>query len=127
MTNKTFSVHVPDIGDFSDVDVIEVLVSVGDTVDVEDNLITLETDKAVMDVPSPVAGTVVSLEVGDGDKVSEGSLIATIELAVELAAANEAVQQAVAEAGQSADVSQTLDSSTDQTLVIFRMSILLKC
>ena len=69
---------VPDIGDFTDVEVIEVHVSVGDAVAVEDPLITLETDKASMDVPATAAGTVASVEVAQGDRVSEGSLIATV-------------------------------------------------
>ena len=73
------SVAVPDIGDFSDVDVIEVHVSPGDTVQPEDALATLETDKAAMDVPSPTAGTVRSVSVSVGDKVSEGSPIAIID------------------------------------------------
>lgn len=71
-------VEVPDIGDFQDVEIIEVLVAPGDTVRPEDPLITLESDKATMDVPSPVAGTVESLAVNVGDRVSEGSTIATI-------------------------------------------------
>ena len=72
-------VRVPDIGDFADVPVIEVLVAPGDTVAVEDPLITLESDKATMEVPSPIAGTVGQLAVQVGDKVSEGSLILTLE------------------------------------------------
>jgi dihydrolipoamide dehydrogenase len=71
-------VKVPDIGDFSDVPIIEVMVKPGDTVAEEDPLITLESDKATMDVPSPVAGTVRELRVGVGDTVSEGSLILTL-------------------------------------------------
>src|SRR3954453_14030421 len=62
-------VRVPDIGDFMDVPVIEVLVSVGDIVKAEDALITLESDKATMDVPAPLSGTVASLNVKVGDKV----------------------------------------------------------
>ena len=72
-------VRVPDIGDFTDVPVIEILVKVGDTVAVEDPLITLESDKATMDVPSPVAGTVKQLAVQLGDKVAEGSVLLTLE------------------------------------------------
>lgn len=72
-------VHVPDIGDASDVDIIEVLVSVGDDITADQGLITLETDKATMEVPAPFAGKLVSLTVKVGDKVSQGSLIATIE------------------------------------------------
>lgn len=68
-------VKVPDIGDFSDVEIIEVMVSAGDKVSPEDALITLETDKAAMDVPSPAGGTVVDVAVKTGDRVSEGSLI----------------------------------------------------
>jgi dihydrolipoamide dehydrogenase len=72
-------VHVPDIGDFDAVDIIEVLVSAGDTVEAEDSLITLETDKATMEVPAPFAGTVKELKVSVGDKVGEGDLIMTAE------------------------------------------------
>jgi dihydrolipoamide dehydrogenase len=70
---------VPELGDFADVEVIEVLVSVGDTVAVEDALITLETDKATMDVPASAAGKIVSLEVAVGDSVNAGDVVATIE------------------------------------------------
>ncbi|OFC71357.1 pyruvate dehydrogenase complex dihydrolipoyllysine-residue acetyltransferase [Alteromonas confluentis] len=77
---SVIEVTVPDIGDAADVDVIEILVAEGDTVEAEDGLITLETDKATMDVPSPQAGKVVSLKVKEGDKVSEGSLVLTLEV-----------------------------------------------
>jgi dihydrolipoamide dehydrogenase len=79
-------VKVPDIGDYKNVPVIEVLVTVGDKVKAEDALITLESDKATMDVPSPVAGTIANLKVKVGDKVSEGSLILTLSTDVEAAA-----------------------------------------
>ena len=72
-------VRVPDIGDFDDVPVIEILVSVGDTVAVEDPLVTLESDKATMDVPAPFAGVVNELSVSVGDRVSEGSLLLTLD------------------------------------------------
>ena len=65
-------VRVPDIGDFDDVPVIEILVSVGDSVEVEDPLVTLESDKATMDVPAPSAGVVSEMSVSVGDRVSEG-------------------------------------------------------
>ncbi|HWT85336.1 MAG TPA: biotin/lipoyl-containing protein, partial [Myxococcales bacterium] len=74
-------VRVPDIGDFKDVPVIEVLVKPGDRVEKEQPLVTLESDKATMDVPSPSAGTVAQLRVKVGDKVSEGSIILTLEAA----------------------------------------------
>jgi pyruvate dehydrogenase E2 component (dihydrolipoamide acetyltransferase) len=73
-------VLVPDIGDFEDVPVIDVLVSVGDTVAAEDPLVTLESDKATMDVPSPVSGKIAELKVSVGDKVSEGSELLTVEV-----------------------------------------------
>ncbi|OHC64580.1 MAG: dihydrolipoyl dehydrogenase [Rhodocyclales bacterium GWA2_65_20] len=72
-------VKVPDIGGFSDVPVIEIHVRPGDTVKAEDSLVTLESDKAAMDVPSPAAGVVKELKVGLGDKVSEGSVILLLE------------------------------------------------
>jgi dihydrolipoamide dehydrogenase len=79
-------VKVPDIGDFGDVPVIEVLVGPGDVVAIEDPLVTLESDKATMDVPSPVAGTIKELKVKVGDTVAEGSLLLTLEpLALEAA------------------------------------------
>ena len=78
-TMSTIEVKVPDIGDFTDVPVIEVLVKPGDTVKVEDSLVTLESDKATMDVPAPAAGVVKSLAVKVGDKVSEGALLLTLE------------------------------------------------
>ena len=72
-------VKVPDIGDFKDVPVISILVAVGDTVAAEDPLIELESDKATMEVPSPVAGKVAAISVKEGDRVSEGVLILTVE------------------------------------------------
>src|SRR3954463_6576888 len=71
-------VAVPDIGDFSDVPVIEVLVTEGEAVEVDAPLVTLESDKATMEIPAPVAGVVDKLLVKLGDKVSEGTPIATI-------------------------------------------------
>lgn len=78
--SQIIEVTVPDIGDAADVDVIEVLVAVGDKVEAETGLITLETDKATMDVPAPKAGTVKELKIKTGDKVSEGSLILLLEV-----------------------------------------------
>jgi len=89
-------IKVPDIGDFDDVPVIEIHVAPGDTVSAEDPLITLESDKATMDVPAPQDGTVAEVKVAVGDRVSQGSLIVTLEGA----AAGDAVPQAAA-AGQS--------------------------
>lgn len=72
-------VKVPDIGDFTDVPIVSVLVSVGDTVAAEDPLIEIESDKATMEVPSSHAGKVTALKVGEGDTVSEGTVILEIE------------------------------------------------
>ena len=77
--SNLIEVKVPDIGDFSDVPVIEVLVKSGDTVKAEDPLVTLESDKATMDVPAPAAGVVKELKVKVGDKVSEGAPILVLE------------------------------------------------
>jgi len=74
-------VKVPDIGDFKNIPVIEVLVKPGDQVDAEDSLLTLESDKATMEVPSPAAGVVKELKVKVGDKVSEGTLVLMLEAA----------------------------------------------
>jgi len=76
---NTQEIFVPDIGDYSDVEIIEVLVGPGDAVAAEDSLITLESDKASMEVPSPVAGTVKELKVQIGDRVSAGSLVLLLE------------------------------------------------
>ena len=73
------TITVPDIGDFAEVEIIEVLISAGDSVEPEQPLITLESDKATMDVPSPAAGTVTDILVAVGDRVSEGSEIARLE------------------------------------------------
>ena len=75
----TQDVKVPDIGDFADIPVIEVHVAAGDTIGEEDPIVTLESDKATMDVPSPAAGVVAELKVEIGDNVSEGSLLLTLE------------------------------------------------
>ncbi len=72
-------VKVPDIGDFTDVPVVTVLVAVGDTVAAEDPLIELESDKATLEVPSPAAGVIKEIKVSEGDKVSQGSLIVVME------------------------------------------------
>jgi dihydrolipoamide dehydrogenase len=88
-------VKVPDIGDFADVDVIEVHVKAGDVIAAEDSLITLETEKAAMDVPSPAAGRVEEMLINMGDKVSEGSLI--LKLAAESDSAEATNEQEPAE------------------------------
>jgi dihydrolipoamide dehydrogenase len=85
--SNVIEVKVPDIGDFADIPVIELLVKPGDRVEKETSLITLESDKATMEVPSPEAGTVQTLKIKVGDKVSQGTLILTLEAAGAAAAA----------------------------------------
>lgn len=80
-------VTIPDLGDFKDVEIVELLVKVGDTVSVEQPLMTLETDKAAMEVPSPSAGTVLEVKVAQGGRVSQGDLIVVIDAEEEAAPA----------------------------------------
>src|SRR6478735_11475346 len=92
-------IKVPDIGDFMDVPVIEVFVKPGDKVKAEDPLISLESDKATMDVPSPVDGVVKAVKVKVGDKVSEGSLILSVD--ADAAPAGVAPREKIKEGGHS--------------------------
>ena len=92
MANTT-DIIVPDLGDFSDVEVIEILVAPGDTVAKEDGLITLETDKAAMDVPAPAAGAIAGITVAVGDKVSAGSVIGTMNIDSDVTAAAPVTEQ----------------------------------
>ena len=89
---------IPDLGDFADVEVIEVIASPGDVVAIEDPLITLETDKATMDVPAEAAGKIVSIDVKVGDRVSKGDPLVTIEQTDDAPAEGEARDEAVAAA-----------------------------
>ena len=77
--SSIIAVNVPDIGDFDEVEVIEILASVGDEVSEEDSIITLESDKASMEIPTPVAGKIVEISVNLGDKLSLGDLILSVE------------------------------------------------
>src|SRR5512142_1847889 len=76
---STIDVKIPDLGDYKDVPVIDVLVKPGDAVGANDALVTLESDKATMDVPAPASGTVRELKLKVGDRVSEGSVVAVLE------------------------------------------------
>src|SRR6478672_8311504 len=77
--SNVLEVKVPDIGDFKNIPVIEVLVKPGDRIDAETPLVTLESDKATMEVPAPQSGTVKDIKLKVGDKVSEGTLVLTLE------------------------------------------------
>ena len=89
-------VSVPDIGDFKDVAVIEILVKPGDTVAVEQSLVTVESDKASMEIPSSAAGVVQAIKLALGDKINQGSLILTLESAAQATPAAPAPAPAVA-------------------------------
>ena len=117
--SQIIEAKVPDIGDYHDVPVIDVCVAVGDTVHVDDALVTLESDKATMDVPSNVAGVVKEVKVKLGDKISEGAVVVLIETsdavpasaaaspaatAATPAAATAPAPQAAAAIGGSADI-----------------------
>src|SRR6476469_7297054 len=89
-------VKVPDIGDFKEVEVIELMVKVGDTIKVDQSLLTVESDKSSMEIPSSAAGVVKELKVKVGDKVAEGSLVLLVEVAESAAAPAAAAPAAAA-------------------------------
>ena len=114
-------IKIPDIGDISAAEIIEISVKVGDTIAVDDTLLVLETDKATMDVPSPIAGTVSKINVQVGDKVSEGSDIIYVdaEVSESATAANESpgADTPVAEAPQQAAAKEPAASAIQPVLV----------
>ncbi|MGL6203716.1 MAG: biotin/lipoyl-containing protein, partial [Giesbergeria sp.] len=98
-------IQVPDIGDFDEVGVIEVLVKVGDTIRAEQSLVTVESDKASMEIPSSHAGVVKELKVKLGDKVAMGSVLLTLEVAGEVSAPAPAATQKIEQNPAAAPVS----------------------
>ncbi len=115
---STEIIRVPDIGGAADVDVIEINVSVGDIVEIDQPIIVLETDKASMDVPSPVAGKVISIAISEGEQVSEGSTILEVEL---LAASSAVVDTAKVEEVTPATVAESraaVSQSSDMPVVV---------
>src|SRR5688500_7957632 len=86
-------VKVPDIGDFKNVDVAEVLVKPGDKIEPEQSLISIESDKSTMEIPSPAAGVVKEIKLKVGDKVSQGSLILLLEAGADASAAQASTPQ----------------------------------
>lgn len=104
--SKVIDVEVPDIGEDGEVEVIEVLVKAGDEIGAEDGLITLETDKATMDVPCPEAGTVKEVLVKEGDKVKQGSLV----IKLQVAGADDSADAEDAEEDKASDDSSDKDS-----------------
>ncbi len=103
-------IKVPDIGDFAEVAVIELLVKVGDTVKAEQSLITVESDKASMEIPSSHAGVITGLSIKIGDKVKEGSVIMTMDVAGGAAASATPVAAPAAAPAPSNTASNTASS-----------------
>ncbi len=114
MSNR-HEVRVPDLGDFADVEVVEVMVGVGDHISVEDPLITLETDKAAMEVPSTGEGTIVELPVATGMRVSQGDLVVVVETSAD--AAVEAAPESAPPAEQEAPAAPAATAGPVQILV----------
>jgi pyruvate dehydrogenase E2 component (dihydrolipoamide acetyltransferase) len=107
---EPIDVKIPDIGDFTDVPVIEILVKVGDTVEAEQPLVTLESDKATMDVPSPAAGKITQIVVKVGDKVSMGALIGKLDPGASAGSAS-SDQEDEAEAKEEEDAAEAPETS----------------
>ena len=120
-SSEVIEVAVPDIGSDDEVDVIDVLVSVGDTIEKEDGLITLETDKATMDVPSTHAGKVKEVLISNGDKVKEGTVVIKLEIAGEGSSSESdsapAQQDASAKAESAPQASASASSETIEVAV----------
>jgi len=113
--SNTIEIKVPDIGDFEDVPVIEVLVSEGDEVSEEQSLITLESDKATMEVPSPAAGRVIELKVSLDDTVSEGDVVAVIEASEPASEDEEEPRSEPEESQKEPDQDQDQDKRSDDS------------
>ncbi len=114
----TIDINIPDIGDFDEVEIIEVLVKKGDEVQAEDSLITVESDKASMEIPSPAAGTIAEMKVSIGDKVKQGSLIASLTPSTS-SATTESASESPTEKSESksteAPVAASFDGNSDRT------------
>ena len=102
---STIEVNVPDIGDIDSVEIIEILVAVGDLVNEEDSLITVESDKASMEIPSPANGTITSITVNVGDSIAQGGLILHMDTQGESAAP--AAEEAAAPVEKKAETAKT--------------------
>tara|TARA_R110002167_G_scaffold15784_9_gene62720 strand:+ start:1528 stop:3525 length:1998 start_codon:yes stop_codon:yes gene_type:complete len=114
---ELIEVEVPDIGGDTDVEVIEILVAVGDKIEAETGLITLETDKATMDVPAPKAGIVKEIKIKVGDKVSQGSLVLMLEVAGAASASAPAAKTAAPAQAESAPTSSSSESEVIEVSV----------
>lgn len=104
--SNTIEIKVPDLGGASDVEVIEVLVNVGDDINLEDSLVTVETDKASMDIPASASGKITAINVSLGDSINEGDVIISVEAASDQAAPAQATKQETAAPATAAPVEQ---------------------
>ena len=114
---KIYDVFIPDLGADKDVDLIDIMVKVGDSVEVEDGLITLETEKASMDVPTPYKGKIVEILVKVGDKVNSGDLIARVEATDEVEANSTQADEVVATASKVEEPKEEVAVSTPPQFV----------
>ena len=112
---KTKEVLIPDIGEFDKVEVIEVLVKSGDPISVEDPLLTMESDKASMDVPSPFGGIVKTVKIKAGDKVSQNDLILTLSVEGEETSSLEKTSNESSIPGTSVDATSSKKDSIEIT------------
>ncbi|ASP46386.1 pyruvate dehydrogenase complex dihydrolipoyllysine-residue acetyltransferase [Cognaticolwellia beringensis] len=117
-SSEVIEIAVPDIGEDGEVDVIEVLVAVGDVIEAEDGLITLETDKATMDVPSPHAGTVKEVLINTGDKVKQGSIVIKLETSSSAAEQAPAAEEAPAAQAPAAEKSAPAAAASSEVIEI---------
>ena len=97
------NIELPNIGDFDEVEVIEILVSVGDKINADDSIITLESDKASMEIPTPSSGVVSSINVNIGDKIKQGDVVVTLE-------SDEEVERGIQSNTKKAEISESVSS-----------------
>lgn len=113
--SKIVDLTIPDIGDFAEVEVIEVLASVGDEVAQDDSLVTLESDKATMEIPAPYAGRIISFSAVEGDKVAEGSIIGQIEIADSETVSKNVQEKEIAEVSKQATPTKAAPAVVSKT------------
>jgi len=113
--SKTIDIKIPDIGDFDNVPVIEILVAKGDQVEKDQSLITLESEKATMEIPSPESGTIKSLDVSEGDHVAKGAVIGTIEVSEDSGQSDETEKQPDKEKQSSEETQKTTNKSAEKS------------
>lgn len=113
--SKTIDIKIPDIGDFDNVPVIEILVAKGDQVEKDQSLITLESEKATMEIPSPESGTIKSLDVSEGDNMAKGAVIGTMEVSEDSGQSDETEKQPDKEKQSSEETQKTTNKSAEKS------------